>query len=349
MRDIDDIICLLKVTDAEDMPIFAARDLQKLPPVLFDHVDVTRLLKDLVRLRSDVDRIENEYVTVKHLEGLQTDIDILKRASSVCNGNQNVNARRGACLLDHFEFNSGPMGLPPTGVEDCNLNNYSSKSLSVDQSFDNNGMEGSTIINPTISQLPRVVSNGLRVNPTDNESELTTAGEPAMTHLDPASPNANRAIHTAGKIDRESQPCRVNDKSFATIAREGEWKAEEASEEWITIQRKKLRNRFVGNKGIATVDPNSNFKAADIKVPIYIYNVSKEATEAEILRFIKSKINVTVSLQKMNMKKMKDYDAYKVFVPKHKADIFLKEDFWPDGVIYRRYVDFSRNNNNKVK
>lgn len=52
LRDIDDIVCLLKETDPEEIPIFVARDLQKLPPVLFDHVDVTRLLKDLVRMRS---------------------------------------------------------------------------------------------------------------------------------------------------------------------------------------------------------------------------------------------------------------------------------------------------------
>lgn len=58
LRDIDDIICLLKETNPLEIPIFAARDLQKLPSMLFDHVDVTRILKDLVKMRSDIDKLQ---------------------------------------------------------------------------------------------------------------------------------------------------------------------------------------------------------------------------------------------------------------------------------------------------
>ncbi|CAH2268488.1 jg16918 [Pararge aegeria aegeria] len=38
-RNIEDIIRLLKGTEPDDIPIFVAPDLQKLPPVSFDHVD----------------------------------------------------------------------------------------------------------------------------------------------------------------------------------------------------------------------------------------------------------------------------------------------------------------------
>lgn len=50
-RDIDDIIGLFKQTDPGVVPVFVARDLQKLPPVTFDHIDVTRLLKDILVLK----------------------------------------------------------------------------------------------------------------------------------------------------------------------------------------------------------------------------------------------------------------------------------------------------------
>lgn len=39
-RDIDDIICLLKVVDPELIPVYAARESRKLPPVLFENLDV---------------------------------------------------------------------------------------------------------------------------------------------------------------------------------------------------------------------------------------------------------------------------------------------------------------------
>lgn len=50
----EDIIELLKGMDPEQVPIFVARDLQNYPPVNFDHVDVTRLLKEILVLQKEV-------------------------------------------------------------------------------------------------------------------------------------------------------------------------------------------------------------------------------------------------------------------------------------------------------
>lgn len=48
LKDLEDIISLFQNTDPEIIPIFVAKELQKLPPATFDHVDVTRLLKDII-------------------------------------------------------------------------------------------------------------------------------------------------------------------------------------------------------------------------------------------------------------------------------------------------------------
>ncbi|CAH2245591.1 jg6526 [Pararge aegeria aegeria] len=53
-KNIDYIIGVLRGTEPDDIPVFVARDLQKLPPVTFDHVDATRLLKDIVLLQRQV-------------------------------------------------------------------------------------------------------------------------------------------------------------------------------------------------------------------------------------------------------------------------------------------------------
>lgn len=108
VRNIDDIICLLKETDPEVISTFVARELHKLPPVLFDHVDVTRLLKELVKMRSEIDRITDEYATVKQLDALKLDFEDLKTASIVNNFQRSnshlsrVNANRGAYVLESF-------------------------------------------------------------------------------------------------------------------------------------------------------------------------------------------------------------------------------------------------------
>ncbi|CAK1578747.1 unnamed protein product [Parnassius mnemosyne] len=117
LRDIDDIICLLRDANSDDIPVFVARDLEKLPPVLFDHIDVTRLLKDIVKLQLDINMIKEEYATVENINILKGEVEMLKNASLVNNYRRNVNQRRGAYLIDSFKCHSGPMVLPPMGYD----------------------------------------------------------------------------------------------------------------------------------------------------------------------------------------------------------------------------------------
>ncbi|CAB3246166.1 unnamed protein product [Arctia plantaginis] len=134
-------------------------------------------------------------------------------------------------------------------------------------------------------------------------------------------------------------------KTFSAIVQNGRPKKQSSTvqEEWTLVQKKRrLRNRFVGSTGKAILDLNSNFKAADIKVPIYVYNVSKETTESDIKAYLLQKTNLDIKIDKINMKLSKDYNGYIAFVPKQKLELFLKDDFWPEGILYRRYFDFKR-------
>lgn len=115
LREIDDIICILKESDPEVLPVFVARDLQKLPPVLFDHVDVTRILKDLVRMQQEMDQIKELFAIKENLKDVKSDLESLKKASTVNkfrSTTSNVNVKRGGFLLDsHDDYCSGPEGL----------------------------------------------------------------------------------------------------------------------------------------------------------------------------------------------------------------------------------------------
>ncbi|CAG4931069.1 unnamed protein product [Parnassius apollo] len=111
-RELEDIISLFKETDPDSAPIFVARDLQKLPPITFDHVDVTRLLKDIVLLQQEVKIIKDNYVTKTHLEELKKDKSFLKTSTSPAHHHK-VGRRCSAFLLDVGTTfgDSGPMGL----------------------------------------------------------------------------------------------------------------------------------------------------------------------------------------------------------------------------------------------
>lgn len=124
-KDLQDIIDCLKKMDAldpETIPIFVAKELHKLPPVTFDHLDATRILRDILKLQDHMLLIQDEmeaqrkeFVTREYLESfLQPVSGALSPPTSSFNIQNNVNNARGACRLQSFECNSGPMGLQQT-------------------------------------------------------------------------------------------------------------------------------------------------------------------------------------------------------------------------------------------
>ncbi|PZC72827.1 hypothetical protein B5X24_HaOG210544 [Helicoverpa armigera] len=90
-RSLQDAIRLLKETDPDDVPTFVAKDLRKLPPVTFDHVDVTRLLKDITSMRSSLVELQLK------LEASQSTIcdlrsEVAELRNSVCRSHAHANS-----------------------------------------------------------------------------------------------------------------------------------------------------------------------------------------------------------------------------------------------------------------
>lgn len=93
------------------------------------------------------------------------------------------------------------------------------------------------------------------------------------------------------------------------------------------IERRKRRNKFLGRVGIADTGPNGNFKAADINLPVFIYNVAKTTLEEDIIEHVYNKTQLRVSVQKMKIKVDRGYDSYKVLVPKESLTLSLVKIF----------------------
>lgn len=75
-RALQDIITVFKETDPSDVPIFVARDLCRLPPVNFDHIDVTRLLKDIVALQQEITLIKSNYTPMETTKDIQRQLNM---------------------------------------------------------------------------------------------------------------------------------------------------------------------------------------------------------------------------------------------------------------------------------
>lgn len=322
-RDLNDIITLISGTLPEELPIFVARDLQKLPPVTFDHIDVTRLLKDIIVLQKELRDIQEkyasdvQYATVSELEQLKIEINCLKERQAVSYNAPYVNTKRGGFYLqDSMECNSGPMGL----------GHSANKSLSP---------EGSHI---------KCTSNELPDSPSLSYAKVAACDViPVTQPSDDTNKQARveaTGLGTAVTTDPVTPRCASNITMPKCDVAESKENADQ--NEWIEVRKKaKFRqSRFTGTKGKAPVGENSKFKAADVKIPLYIYNVSIDTSAEDIQKYIQDKTSIVVKVEKNRMKETKDYSSYKIQVPRQKLHLFESDDFWPADIYFRKYIMF---------
>lgn len=362
VREIDDIICLIKETDPDHIPIFVARELHKLPPVLFDHVDVTSLLKTLTKVQNDIKEIKQHYVTIEQLNDIKN--------ASLVHYDTNVNKKRGANLfLDSFNLDSGPISILPMYCENLNEDNVPKSISHIEPNKNNQSVtiseEGiSKTSSQNMNKKKRTTSKRKRVNKpfvsahavinTDDRTEevggmtheCVSSPERGHTAVEDVQSSAtqNRCtsyIENQHQVPNILDSQHINNKgSFSQVTQQGEWKRQVPSDEWITVQKKRLSNRFLANTGKAVLGSEFKFKAAETLVPLYVYNVAKGVSVCDISTYIVNKMGISVTLEKVTMRTEKPYEAFKVYVPKHKLSNFMQDDFWPEGVAYRRFVNF---------
>ncbi|XP_045446742.1 uncharacterized protein LOC123654930 [Melitaea cinxia] len=312
-RSMNDIIGLFKVTDPDVLPIFVARDLDKLPPITFDHLDVSKLLKDLAVVQADIKNIKSSYVTVDQLEELKRECQHFKQTSPPFSAVK-VNMRRGAYR------DSGPIGLSqfddtiitnqsqhlngePSSPKDCNLNYRCI-----------NFMEGNYKSQVTVGS---VVSAGEGARVAEQViGAVAGAGRPSIASSPTPAPTEPRASPPASSGAASKQAAGAIARSFAEVASaEGEWRV-------VRRGQKQTRYRYTGAAGVSNEE--SNFKAADRKVPIFITMIHRDTTENDIVQYVYDKTREKIILEKISFsKENKDYNAYKFFVSERKIDIFL--------------------------
>ncbi|XP_061709513.1 uncharacterized protein LOC133519523 [Cydia pomonella] len=89
VKSLQDIIKVLKETDPDDVPAFVAKRLDRLPPVTFDHVDVTRLLKDITFLKTSLTEMQSKLeVANKTICELRVEVATLRDTVSECRSHE---------------------------------------------------------------------------------------------------------------------------------------------------------------------------------------------------------------------------------------------------------------------
>lgn len=352
LRDLEDIITLLKSTDPDVIPVFVARRLEKLPPITFDHLDCTKLLKDLTRLQNDIENVKLSYVTHKELEAFRMELDKLKYVSLPSSPQfRNINSMRGAWNAD-----SGPIGLsfypeqsekeiPSVQSKSSTDSEKPKQSKSGCQDMDNNLNSGYLCDSRSGEVL--TAKSAEMVTKRASAPTSPSSRPPPSPRLPPSPRPPRTAAQPAGSLNQQvsggSKLTSVaREQSVAILFTSKSECINTDNEGWQQVMRKKRSSyRYRGQMGVAS-ELNGRFKAAEKRVPIFISNVHKDTSENDITEYIQSKTQESVSLKKIDTKKLKYHHAYKFFVSVSKMPLFLDEKLWPEGIIFRRFVHFKQ-------
>lgn len=335
-RDLADIINIFKSTEEDLLPVYCARDLDKLPCLVYDHLDCSKLLKDIQRVQCELKDIKSSYVTQNQLAELKTEMLRVKndssppplQQSSVCN----VNVKRGAWVMD-----SGHMGRSQLNST-LSTNNSTPKTSELGQQ---NISQDGDILN-----MVRV-DESLNLKRTLHESCLAhkaAAGDDLLKnqYIPPSIGNQQRALTVTSSVSHSVETI-PGPHSHTTLAKTPKLISEDG---WQKVSRRRKSNyRYHGTAGTCR-DNDGKFKAAETRVPIFITKVHKDTMEKDIKDYIYQKTQEIIMPEKLCFNKDKGHNAFKFFVSESKVSMFLDNKLWPQGIIFRRFINFTRSKMN---
>lgn len=320
VRDLEDIINLFKITDPNDIPIFVARQLEKLPPITFDHLDCTKLLKDLLLLKEEIELVKTSYVSVKQFEELRSEIFTLKNESKLNSPTKFVNTKMGALVANSESIINGTANM--SVIEVNNVCNKYQENVPISKKVTRNNSESN------ISSCEQGTNYVNEQSAVVTHHDMHNSQQRPAARAPPVSENKT-TVSCDDKITSASAPSEVGSECD-----------EQQNSGWNTVTYKNRQSyRYKGKAGIAR-DVEGSFKAAERKVPIFISNVHKDTLTKDIVSHIQCKTKELVSLERINTKKQKDHYAFKFFVSETKLSLFLDETIWPKGIIFRRFVHY---------
>lgn len=316
-RLLQDIIKVLKETEPASLPTFVAKDLHRLPPVTFDYVDVTTLLKDILVLKQNIHCIQTDYVKASELIQLQQEIENIKTSQNQTQSEQRIGANSCNSLFSNNEAKRVPIttsSRQPTATS----------------------THAPCCVPPSSTPLPLVTpaQSGTVASTTVSVRQQppapATPSLPARSRaLDPVTPSADR---TGNDINITLDEINFDD-SFTTV-----------------VNKKKTytgnRNPNLQGKAILT---STKLKIVPKLSYIYASRFDKNTTENDIYDFIKDCGHTVVKVEKLVQYKETTFSSFKVTIKQDQESIFLSAEFWPCGVEYRKFTfkrKFYKNDNN---
>ncbi|KAI5638528.1 hypothetical protein NE865_08845 [Phthorimaea operculella] len=326
-KNIRDIFRVFQNEDPDDVPTYVARDLNKLPPVTFDHVDVTTLLKDIVLLKSDVKELKGKWETAEQVSAeLRRELTALRgqNAASATPQAACVNMQRGVAV-QHETAPVSDTTRPATQQQPGKLR---VSDPAADRKSDNN-----TLPPPPPRPEPALHPDAAPFVPGKQKEVLPQKTRRPRRKQQPAPPVTQKGMQKASPTAKEN-----NVASKAIVDEEGFTLAE-------SRKRRLRRNR---NKRGTVSAASTTLKAAEPIAQLYVSRLDSKTTPEDILQHLQKMVKInqepvripaglTLGIRQLESKIKTNFRSFVLTVPRKYVCGFMQEDVWPQGVVFRRY------------
>ncbi|XP_075990184.1 uncharacterized protein LOC142985826 [Anticarsia gemmatalis] len=301
-KSLQDIIDMLKKTDPDDVPDFVAKELSKLPPVMFDHVDVTRLLKDITSLKAEMTKMQSRLeASDTIIAELRAEITSLHNVGSVIRSPEasKVNTRRG----------------PQT----ASISSFASANSSASPAAD---IADEALLAAVVACASTPASVTSRVGTTT----------PARAYADIVA-KKTPAAQTKRQIIKG-----VKQKSCLSTQKDNtEQPKEQADKDGFIMVQKKKKKPSQNKCGTGPTGPNYLLRPAVPVTPLYVSRLHYSTKVEEIVEYIQTKTKWTLRVQRLESRHNVGFNAFVVRVPTEHLTKFMEPEFWPKGVVFRRF------------
>lgn len=301
-RSLQDIITVLKVTDPDAVPAFVARDLHRIPPLDFDHIDCTHLLKEIKALKCGMAEMQIKFdAALDTISDLRADVVTLRNTIAVNRSPEtcNVNTRRGA----------------QQNVSACSL--VSTSPGAVDSPHPAAVAVAAAVTRPA----PLAPVEPLRVTSTPQRDYAAVArvSKPERQHTKGMKQTSHEPKRSAGLAGHSTDRC---DK-----------------EGFIRVEKKKkptCRNQC-GTAVLTDLSQHCLLRAAVPTTPLYVSRVHFNVKPEGVLEYLKQKTGLTLRVEKLESRHNVNFISFMVRVPTDRLSTFMSEEFWPKGVKFRKF------------
>lgn len=313
-KNVQDIIKILKESATNIMPIFVAKDLHRIPPITFDDLDVSRILRELASMRSEMNSLKYTGETNKEeiieVKGELTKVkNLITQSQPVCHRVRE------------------PLGERHNTDEIVGRSTPFTKDIAGQHKLD--------VTPQSTTQNARYAED----TPVDSPTQLNEWGPPALPsfveNTDSLQINVPRSYRNivVSRPKPLPKPRQVDPDGY----------------ELVTKPRKKQQQMMRNRRGNGVL--NEMLQAAPSTTTLYISRTKKTITSELIKEYITSKGESVINIEYLKPYQPTSFNSFLVTIDTDKMDTFLSAGFWPAGIVYRKYVykrnSFKRHNQDR--